>query len=271
MVSVAHPLAVPSRAGPNAPPLVDVDASRTSAEGLLTHLVALDQGHPPLFARFRADFEVDAFLAAVNGSRQFDLVESSDGAVSFVRHGPDPSDRSARMERFDFHTDGLYLDDPPDYCALYCLDHGRADMPTVFIDARHALEKLLASGVSLQALSGLRQVYWDRRGVRHEYPIIRRHPRFGFWVLQYFAGDGRFGGLESSVGAHGNAKKLRDITMAVDRCIRECDPIFIHWSRGSFVVWDNYVMLHARFFAGVDLQRQLARFWLRRRASEPIY
>ncbi|CAN0090514.1 unnamed protein product, partial [Phaeothamnion confervicola] len=70
------------------------------------------------------------------------IVYSHDGPFSTVRHGSDPLDQSARTEHFDFHTDGLYLNEPPHYCALHCINAGKHSASTVFVDSREVLASL---------------------------------------------------------------------------------------------------------------------------------
>jgi len=249
-----------------APRLIDVRSWQSSAPQLLDTLATLERGDNGLLACFNAAFDVPSFVEAASKDDRFSLIESSDGQVSNVLHRHDPSDRSARTDSFDFHNDGLYLAQPPDYCALYCLDPGNGNIPTIFVDSRHVVQRLSSAGVSLQILSRLKQMYVDRRGVRHMYNIVRSHPKLGHTVLQYYGEGELVASALQSCSLEGN-KDLQRIKDVVYRCISECNWNSLFWEKGKFVVWDNYAFLHARLTTKIDLRRHLARFWIRRAAS----
>jgi alpha-ketoglutarate-dependent taurine dioxygenase len=246
--------------------LVDIERRLSSPPDLLNELAAAEGAAEHVLVRFTIDFDDRSFVRATNCDRRFRLIESSDGQVSDVLHRPDHSDRSARTDAFDFHNDGLYLNEPPDYCALYCLDHGDGDIPTTFVESCRILKRLEASGVSLQTLSSLRQAYVDRRGMRHAYDIVRPHPRLGHPTLQYFDGDGDLHTSPLKLFPLMGSEDLREIRGLIHGCIRECQSQWesLHWKRGHFVVWDNYAFLHARPSTKIDLRRHLKRFWIRR-------
>jgi hypothetical protein len=241
--------------------LVDIERRLSSPADLLGELAAAEY----LLVRFTADFDARSFVDAASCDCKFRLIDSSDGKFSDVLHLSDRSDRSARTDAFDFHNDGLYLNEPPDYCALYCLDPGDCDIPTAFAESCEILRKLEASGVPLQALLGLQQAYVDRRGMQHAYDIVRRHPRSGHPILQYFDGEGELLIPDLEPCPLVRSQDLREIKTLIHRCIRECKWEFLHWEKkGHFVVWDNYAFLHARLSTKIDLRRHLVRFWIRR-------
>jgi alpha-ketoglutarate-dependent taurine dioxygenase len=241
-----------------------VDSSPKNPKELLTAIAMTPEHNGSLFAHFCASFEVDEFVEAANGGADFALINSSDGPVSVVAHAADCNDRSARTDTFDFHNDGLYLADPPDYCALCCLETGRGDIPTVFVDSRQVMDHLKRLGIPPEALARVRQTYVDRRGRHRAYDIVRRHPRFGFEVLQYFSGEGQLIAVDVESGPVHSVAELEEIRMAINDSIDRCELNTLLWSRGDFVVWDNYTYLHARPSTQIDRQRKLARFWLRK-------
>lgn len=244
----------------SAPQVIDRTEHVTSAADLPSVIAAIND--MAAVASFRLDLEVEALTGILNSNRHFGLVQSSEGCVSFVRQGSDRSDRSARTETFDFHTDGLYLANPPDYCSLFCLDEGRGDIPTVFIDSRAVLRRLTNSGVSLDFLSSVKQKYTDRRGRHHTYNILRQHPRFDFPVLQYFAGQDKL--TKNDHFGSDNDDELTQLKARIDFYIASSEATRIIWSRKLFVVWDNYTYLHARQSVTSDPCRKLARYWLKK-------
>jgi Taurine catabolism dioxygenase TauD, TfdA family len=129
---------------------VDIRRRLSSGEDLFEELAALEQDDDEVLARCNADFEPQSLVDAARYSNKFRLIRSSDGEVSDVLHRQDPSDRSARSDAFEFHNDGLYLNSPPYYCALYCLNPGDSDIPTVFVESSKILSKLAVAGISLQ-------------------------------------------------------------------------------------------------------------------------
>jgi alpha-ketoglutarate-dependent taurine dioxygenase len=246
------------------PRFVDIERRLSFGGDLLDQLATLELEKNDLLVRFNADFEPQSFVDAARYSSKFGLTDSSDGKVSNVLHRQNPLDRSARTDTFDFHNDGLYLDDPPYYCALYCIDPGDGDIPTVFVESSKVLDRLAAMGISLQALSSVQQAYIDRRGAHHVYDIIRAHPRTGYAVLQYFDGKGELLASDSKPRPSERSGELEEIKAAIHRCICECSWESQSWKKGHFVVWDNYAFLHARLCTKTDLRRHLARFWIRR-------
>jgi alpha-ketoglutarate-dependent taurine dioxygenase len=255
---------VVARGERGAPRLIDIERRLSSGGDLLDELATLERKNDELLVRFNADFATQSFVDAASCDSKFRLIESSDGQVSNVVHRADPSDRSARTDAFDFHNDGLYLADPPYYCALYCLDPGDGDIPTVLADSSTILSRLVDSGISLQTLLSLQQSYVDRRGVQHAYDIVRPHPTSGYAVLQYFDGEGELITSTSKSYPFVTSVDLEEIKAAIHRCIRECTWQSLRWERGHFVVWNNYAFLHARISTKIDLRRHLARFWIRR-------
>ena len=248
------------------PPKLIVQSDHVaSAKELHSAILAFNQ--MPTLTSLRLDLEVAALTSALKSDPCYDLVRSSEGHVSFVRQGSEPSDRSARTETFDFHTDGLYLVDPPDCCGLFCLDEGRGDIPTVFVDSRTVLRRLVGSGVSLEFLLNVKQGYTDRRGQRHVYNIVRRHPRFSFPVLQYFSGRDAL--TKNSHFSSDNDEELTQLKERIDFYIADTASTRIGWSKKLFVVWDNYTYLHARPSVSPDPCRILARYWLKKIDRQP--
>lgn len=212
-----------------------------------------------LLAAF-VDTDADKLLDCFRDRSALSLVDGHEGPISTVWHGPSLADKSSRTEAFDYHVDGVYLERLPDFVALYCLDPGRGDSPTTFVDSRTLLKAVLADGLDIETLADISDHYLDRSGATVERPILNRHPRTGEWVLNYYNGPGRFVTRRGADRAL-ERRTLDSVKELLGEHLTGIAPQRHHWGRGLFLMWDNHTFLHGRLADAPDQNRKLLRAW----------
>ncbi|WP_084385104.1 TauD/TfdA family dioxygenase [Novosphingobium naphthalenivorans] len=196
-----------------------------------------------------------------NRPKNWTIIKSSDGIWSSVKDADEASsDHSASSAHFGYHYDGAYLPKPPLVCSLYCIDSGRGDTPTAFIDAHVAVNSLCKRlSLEVEDLELLDWTYIDRHGKLINAPLVQLHPYLDIPILRF--------GEQSGILAYkrGSSKKLdielSHISDAINSTLSEQEKILQYWKDGDWMVWDNWQFLHARLATSSDRRRNLRRVW----------
>lgn len=232
-----------------------------STEELVAYLSDLNATSGGALETLRVDFQPELFLKMI-AAAPLRVISSSDGLISTVEEHGDPVDFSRQTGSFDLHTDGLYLDTPPDYVLLYCVDSGSANTPTLIADSRAVIEQLRKSN-ALEILNRLDIINYNKVGRPFSRPLVQRHPRSHELVLNL--GTRAFLQPRLHPDEIASSPSLRQITNAAGRLYQALDRAIIkqhRWSVGDLLVFDNYSYLHGRVAEQIDRQRKLLRVWL---------
>jgi len=230
-------------------------------------LAQLLDRYEPGFAAFpTSGGDVDALVATVLEAG-FTVRPTSEGTYSLVKSGGPVGDFSRTASDFDFHTDGLYYEQPPDYVVLHCVDPGRGSCTTLLSDTIAAFASLTPADQGLaHRLAG---VYIGRDGREYTHPLVRKHPTTGGAAIQT-PSRGYIKPL-ALVPAEGGQVSVRDITKFSDRLLAAFEDTIRtdqSWTAGDLLVFDNTRYVHARRCGGSsDHTRLLHRLWLDRWGS----
>jgi alpha-ketoglutarate-dependent taurine dioxygenase len=208
----------------------------------------------------QVDLDFRLFISSIECSR-YKLVPSRDGEISTIKQGAIVRDISQSSGNFDFHTDGLYLEHPPEFVMLYCVNPGRGLSRTAFVDGAEIVRSLRPD--MLDTLSKLDLAYIARDESIHRRKLLQVHPRTGEDVLLF---GSRTYVCQSDVGGKdAEVPTIRELTAALGELFREIDRNRIcerAWNRGDVIVFDNYRYIHRRIGSGGDPDRELKRIWL---------
>jgi alpha-ketoglutarate-dependent taurine dioxygenase len=193
------------------------------------------------------DFDVEEFVRLL-GPR---LVQTSGKNYAIAAHKEDPTDYSNRTNFFDWHCDGLYLQKPPRFALLHCLNPGNGQARTELAETSQVLSKLRPS--SLRTLGKLRSHYIGHGG-SFDHPILTS------------------GGM--LLASRGYVSPLPDLPFEDHPSIREINEtlseLYDHlddnavpyqWNIGGTLIFDQYQYMHRRNSAIIDRDRKLIRLW----------
>jgi alpha-ketoglutarate-dependent taurine dioxygenase len=198
------------------------------------------------------------------------VIPSSDGPLSVVRDDNDPVDFNHHGRNFDFHTDGLYYEEVPDFVGLYCVNAGSGATRTIFTDTRRVAAGLGGDDRMKVLLDS--QVVWIKKDAS-EYlkPLVVPHPRTGEKVLHMTA-RGYIRPI-SEIRLVPGMPSLRDYVTAQSRLFELLNESICHehrWIAGQMILFDNYTYVHARENSRPDPDRVLYRFWLSARRPSDV-
>lgn len=204
----------------------------------------------------QVDFDVDCFLEALEPAIK--VAPCRSGLYSYVCESEDRANPVAYSNCVELHTDGLYNNEIPSLCILYCLNPGDRGAPTVFADTRAAL-RTLNDTIALRTINQLEAVYdfGDREVVRG---LISDHPSNREKVV-YLASN-------AYVRPQRNASyqpTLQEIVAGLRELYEALKSTIVlqhAWKPNDLIVFDNHSFLHGRAPAPSDVQRRLLRIWL---------
>lgn len=193
------------------------------------------------------DFDVDEFIRWL-GPR---LVKTSGQDYAIAMHKEDPTDCSDRTEFFDWHSDGLYLPQPPRFVLLHCLDPGGGEVVTELASVDKVLNSLPLFG--LRTLRRLRSHYIGHGGC-FDHPIL--------------AGDNMLlasrGYISPLPGLSlDDIPSTRDIGEALAELYEELDAAAVpyEWAKGRTLIFEQRKFMHRRESRVIDRDRKLIRMW----------
>jgi alpha-ketoglutarate-dependent taurine dioxygenase len=206
-----------------------------------------------LLQRLQLDEPAIRLAVAATG---MSLITSHDGYVSTVRETGKERDFSRQTGFFDYHTDGLYLAQPPEAVLLHCVSTGASANPTVLADTVDAISRL--PNADLRVLRQLDLVYIASTGERHSRPLI----------------EDSSGRMTASLASRGYVAQsprvsspptMREIAAAMSALFVALESAVIlehEWAVGDVLVFDNHRLVHARRGLPGDVERVLLRAWI---------
>ena len=230
---------------------IDVVLEHVARENASVYQIRLPEASGPLLSNW------------LRSSRNYELIRSSEGDVSFVRDAGESLDYSANAKYFAAHTDGLYYAVPPQFSALACIDAGSAPVPTFFIDTTKAIDILKDSAsVALALLRKLDQVFLGRDGNEYPHRLIQINPLTGEEVMNITLGRAY---VRPSVDiSMADAPHQMEVVEALQLLFVSLETATVlkhRWTSGDVLVWDNHRFIHGRPDASQSSGRLLARAW----------
>ncbi len=223
------------------------------------------------FYTMKVNFDPELFFGLVKNSGRFKVVNSREGYLSIVKEGYNADDRSHQTTTFDWHTDGIYYNSPPELVIVYCVRPGRGETPTLLADTVKALEKI---SYFKDEFSKLNFTFITKTLQLHTQSLLRLHPRTMEQVIS-FCGRGFVSQRGASRENSGSLVDLRTLSSMMTRLYDAVDDSVVlehYWSKNDLLVFDNRRFVHARVGKEADEERVLYRIWLNttKRAQQKI-
>jgi len=201
----------------------------------------------PLIYKHIPDFDVKEWVQYL-GPR---IVQTSGQDYAIAQHKDDPTDYSDRTDYFDWHSDGLYHQNPPRFVLLHCLHPGSEQSKTELASIETILDRL--SVETILTLNRLRSHYIGHGGC-FDHPI-----RINGGML---------------LASRGYVSPLPDLPLQEIPSIRDTSDALMElydalgfaavpytWKAGDTLIFDQYQYLHRRNSCMIDKDRKLIRLW----------
>jgi len=201
--------------------------------------------------------EPNLFLREVDSA--YRVIPSRNGSYSVVSDEFDQLNPVPIFGCAQLHTDGLYLDEVPEFSALYCQHPGEHGIGTIIADSRKAISMLRAQGLfdALQTLQLKYQFGDEQWCIRN---LVQLHPVTGEPVLNL----GPSGTIVETASYLDSASEGTPITSlsAVYSALEQSIVLHHYWSQGDLLMVDNNAFVHGRAFGPRDQLRKLLRIWI---------
>lgn len=223
----------------------------------------------PRIRTFSVDLEPRRLVELVSANTKFTMIESSDGVISHVKETlhANPLDNSKSSGYFVLHTDGNYLEKVPEIVILHCIDPGKSEMPTVFLDTEELLNLLKVEN-KLDEAKEYQFVFKNKKGIEYRRPLVEEHSITGELLMNIAIASAQCH-LEASLESTKtqiDADRFYELlgTLVEKKLTR----IPFYWKKNDVVVFDNLKLIHGRGLPEqnhtefVDTERHLCRMWL---------
>lgn len=174
----------------------------------------------------------------------FQTAPSWDGEITDVVSGSDETDHGKNVNRFPFHTDGVYYKLPPHYVILYCRQTGGTGGETFFTLTKGVIEALRKEFNS-NLLDSMQVVYMERDGKWYSHPLIEAigGTEIMRWSSALYLRPDR---TISEPNRKRFAQILPEIIAFINRTMEEQICYEHTWHVGDVVIWRNDKSVHGR-------------------------
>lgn len=204
------------------------------------------------------DFDIERFIG---GGGPLSIRPSHEGLFSPVDTYGAAGDFSRTPQDFDFHTDGLYEAELPQWVLLHCRNPGTATAVTVLADSEAAFANLPVRDQHIARM--LETVYIGRHGDRFARPLVRTTGGGVSTIQMVSRGFLRPTDLQPDRGDHLTVRDIAEFTGTLFAALEAAIVATHDWSVDDVLVFDNHRFPHARRSVSgrVDPGRRLDRLW----------